>query len=71
MRKHCTYYYKSYDSVNLSEIDRINNEYFNDYGINLGSNKNREFDYDALISKCDCKNLKKIADNRKNNSAKN
>ena len=60
MRKHCSYYYKSFDRVNLSEFDKINNEYFNEYGFNLGSNKNREFDYDSLIEKTNCKTRKKV-----------
>lgn len=64
MRKNCSYYYKCFDRVNLSEFDRINNEYFNDYGFNLGSNKNREFDYESLIEKNNCK-VKKEINNQK------
>ncbi len=60
MRKHCSDYYKCYDMLNFSERERITRECFNDYGLNLGSNKRREIDYDNLISKYNCRNLKKI-----------
>ncbi len=60
MRKHVSYYYKSYDNVNLNEVERINNVCFNDYGYNLDSNKNRNIDYDELITKYNCQNLKKL-----------
>ena len=46
--------------LNFSERERITRECFNDYGLNLGSNKRREIDYDNLISKYNCRNLKKI-----------
>ena len=66
MRKHVSYYYKSYDNLNFSEIERITNSCFNEYGYNLDSNKRHELDYDALFERTNCQNLKKLVKPKKN-----
>ena len=38
MRKHIDYYYKCYDRQNESNIDKIVNERFNEYGYNFDTN---------------------------------
>lgn len=58
MRKHIDYYYKCYDRQNESNIDRIVNERFNEYGYNFENNKKRIIDYDELARKTDYKNVK-------------
>lgn len=59
MRKHVDYFYKCYDKINDSELDRICNECFNEYGYNFDSNKRRVMDYDEVAKKTNynaCKN---------------
>lgn len=51
MRRHIDYFYKCYDKTNSSEVDRICNEYFNDYGYNFDSNKRREINPDECARK--------------------
>ena len=51
MRKHIDYFYKCYDRIYSNELERINNECFNDYGYNFDSNKNRKFDPDENVRK--------------------
>lgn len=59
MRKHTDYFYKCYDKVYSSELERTYNEAFNEYGYNFESNKRREFNYDEQVTKTNynaCKN---------------
>lgn len=51
MRKHIELYYKSYDGINLSEMDRKIVECFNEYGYNFESNKKRTISLDSIASK--------------------
>lgn len=62
MRKHIEYYYKCYDKQNESNMDRIINEKFNEYGYNFDSNSKRIIDYDALLKK---KNYDACAESKK------
>lgn len=41
MRKHIDYFYKCYDRVNHSMMEKINSESFNEYGYNFESNQKR------------------------------
>ncbi len=51
MRQHINLYYKSYDGEHKSEMERLMNERFNDYGYNFESNQKKECDLDAFASK--------------------
>ncbi len=46
MRKNITYFYKCYDGSPLSELERKEVEYFNDYGYNFETNRRREISLD-------------------------
>lgn len=59
MRKHIDYHYKCYDRQNESNIDKIINERFNEYGYNFDTNYNRVINYDNLACKTDYLNVKK------------
>lgn len=66
MRKHIDYFYKSYDKIYRSELERREFECFNEYGYNFDSNNRREEDLEKRISRTNynsCKN--KIKDKRK------
>ena len=65
MRKHIDYFYKCYDKVYSSEVDRICNESFNEYGYNFETNKRREFNYDELIKKTNYNQSKSKSKKRK------
>ena len=58
MRKHIMDYYKSYDGKYENGIEKIIREQFNEYGYNFDTNRKREIDYDALVTKTDYKNVK-------------
>ncbi len=58
MRKHIDYHYKCYDRQNESNIDKIVNERFNEYGYNFDTNSKRIIQYDELSRKTDYKNVK-------------
>ena len=58
MRKHIDYHYKCYDKQNVSNMDRIVNERFNEYGYNFDTNSKRCINYDDLARKTDYKNVK-------------
>ncbi len=58
MRKHIDYYYKCYDRQNESNIDKIVNERFNEYGYNFDTNSKRIIQHDELSRKTDYKNVK-------------
>lgn len=62
MRKHIDYYYKCYDKQNETNMDRIINERFNEYGYNFDSNSKRIIDYDAMLQK---KNYKTCMEQKK------
>ena len=51
MRKNVDYFYKSYDGSPLSELERKEVEYFNDYGYNLESNRRRVIALDSVAKK--------------------
>lgn len=64
MRKHIDYHYKCYDRQNESNINRIVNERFNEYGYNFDTNNKRIIHYDELICKTDYKNVKNTLVNK-------
>ncbi len=59
MRKHIDYFYKSYDGMYLNELEKINNEAFNEYGYNFDSNRQRIIDIEKQVSRTNYNNCKK------------
>lgn len=51
MRKHIDLYYKSYDGNYSSEMDRLLNERFNEYGYNFESNRKKTISLDQVACK--------------------
>ncbi|MCI8393891.1 MAG: hypothetical protein HFH86_00195 [Bacilli bacterium] len=51
MRKHISYYYKSYDGQYQNELERKIQECCNDYGYNLETNRRREMNIDESAAK--------------------
>ena len=51
MRKHITYYYKSFDDSNCSELEKKQLAYFNDYGYNFESTKRMNISMDSLCKR--------------------
>lgn len=66
MRKHIDYYYKSYDKIYDSEIERMCRECFNDYGFNFEANNRRYYDSDAHLKKTDYQKCQKEVQNKNN-----
>lgn len=51
MRKHIENYYKSYDGIHENEIERKEQQFFNEYGYNFDSNQKRTTNLSELASK--------------------
>ena len=65
MRRHIDYYYKCFDKINFTKMDKILYESFNDYGYNFDSNKRRVID---IEEKCCKTNYQECLDKIKNNT---